>query len=276
MKNVSSSIKDECIFVSLASYAHDIIKQNDINAFNGEAMAIACCIDKHFKKDIKRYTKSKTDKIMNYLKNVIGPAFPDKINASIIMVATLNYLLKEKKHKESKLVFSHLIFKIQNIIDTLEKSEHADELKKAYKTIIDMKDEKTTGFKINNEQKEKMLTYQYTLISIFIKILLNIPVNEKNKKIINKLKNIISIVEIENFNNYIRLDIEDKFEITPEYLNLYVLKGLLDLITNLGTELSTGIPIKKLKSINFNYLITNKVLLEEVKEKINKNICELL
>ena len=115
------NLKQECIFVSLASYAHDIITQGDIYAFNGEAMYMARAIDTHFKKKIKRYTKSRMDKLGKYLTDVMGPAFPEKMNAAIIMASSLHYLLNED-HYETKLVFTPFKHKIQDIINTLEKS----------------------------------------------------------------------------------------------------------------------------------------------------------
>lgn len=68
------------------------------------------------------------DKLGKYLTDVMGPAFPDKMNASIIMVSSLHYLLNEDHH-ECKVIFSPLKYKVHNIINTLEKSpEFRDEL----------------------------------------------------------------------------------------------------------------------------------------------------
>lgn len=270
MSEKSLSIKDECIFVSLSSYAHDIITKNDVNAFNGEAMYMANCIKRHFDKKIKRYNKSKMERILNYLKNVSGPAFPDKINASVIMVASLHYLLGEGNHKESKLVFSHFKFKVKNIIENLEKSEHRDELYKAYDTIVKMLDEKPSEFKSDSIKLKQKLNYQYFILDMLEDVLFNITETEKNKNILNKIKVLYKSLDYKSCEYYQN---DNRF-ILKEYnhyeiYNLYFLNSILNIIKKFVNK---DLPILKFNKINFNYLITDVKQKEISKELLIKII----
>ena len=253
-------LKKECIFVSLASYAHDIITQGDVYAFNGEAMYMANAIDKHFKKPIKRYSKSRMKKLEDYLRDVMGPAFPEKLNASIIMVASLNYLLNEN-HYETKVVFSPFKYKVTNIISTLEKSEFKDELKKANETLIKMLDSRPSNFKTNID-KEQAILVQYKLSSLLKDLLGSVTITDKLEKPFTKINNII-----ETYLKSIELPIIDLDKSTLDDLNkIYYITAIVNRLKGIG-----GYKIEiidKLKSINLNYLTPNKEALKECDEQL--------
>ena len=245
------NLKQECIFVSLASYAHDIITQGDIYAFNGEAMYMARAIDTHFKKKIKRYTKSRMDKLGKYLTDVMGPAFPDKINASIIMVSSLHYLLNEDHH-ECKVVFSPLKYKVHNIINTLEKSpEFRDELNKANETLVKMLDAMPSNYKVDIN-KDKIKENQYKLVYILKDLISSINISSKLEKPFNKINNVLEtylpnkelpIVDIE------KNELEDMDKI---YYIVAIIEKLKK-VTGFKIEIND-----KLKNINLSYLVPNK------------------
>ena len=253
-------LKKECIFVSLASYAHDIITQGDIYAFNGEAMYMANAIDKHFKKHIKRYSKNRMKKLETYLRDVMGPAFPDKLNASIIMVASLNYLLNEN-HYEAKVVFTPFKYKVENIITILEKSEYKDELKKANDTLIKMLNDVPSNFKANID-KEQAVLVQYKLSSLLKDLLNSINITGKIEKPFTKINSII-----ETHLKSIELPTIELNKDTLDDLNkIYYITAIVNRLKSIG-----GYKIEiidKLKSINLNYLTPNKEALKECDKQI--------
>lgn len=253
-------IKKECIFVSLASYAHDIITQGDTEAFNGEAMYMANAIDKHFKKPIKRYSKTRMKKLEDYLNNVMGPAFPDKLNASIIMAASLNYLLNEN-HYESKVVFTPFKYKVQNIISILEKSEFKEELKKANDTLVKMLDSKPSEYK-SNINKEEVILLQYKLSSLLKDIISTIEIKGKLEKPFTKINNLINTYLKDIELPYIDLDKNNLDELNKVY---YIAAIVNKLKTISGYKIDI---IDKLKSINLNYLTPNKEALIECDKQL--------
>lgn len=253
-------IKKECIFVSLASYAHDIITQGDTEAFNGEAMYMANAIDKHFKKPIKRYSKTRMKKLEDYLNNVMGPAFPDKLNASIIMAASLNYLLNEN-HYESKVVFTPFKYKVQSIISTLEKSEFKEELKKANDTLVKMLDSKPSEYK-SNINKEEVILLQYKLSSLLKDIISTIEIKGKLEKPFTKINNLIATYLKDIELPYIDLDKNNLDELNKIYYIAAIVNKLKS-ITGYRIDI-----IDKLKSINLNYLTPNKEALIECDKQL--------
>ncbi len=257
------NLKQECIFVSLASYAHDIITQGDIYAFDGEAMFIARAIDTHFKKKIKRYSKNRINKLTSYLNDVMGPAFPDKMNASIIMVASLHYLIGEEEHYETKLVFSPFKYKIQSIISTLEKSEFKDELKKANETLVKMLDDKPTNFKTNID-KDIAIKHQHTLLKLLEYLINNTVCNDKLFKPFEKLKKILEPYKEVTTNKEVLIEISPNNKDNIYYI-VAVLESLKSVISN---KLEC---IDKFKKINLNYLVPDKFMYNQCSENI-KNI----
>lgn len=253
-------LKKECIFVSLASYAHDIITQGDTEAFNGEAMYMANAIDKHFKKVIKRYSKARMKKLEDYLRNVMTPAFPEKLNSSVIMAASLNYLLNED-HYESKLVFSPFKYKISNIITTLEKSEFKDELKKANETLIKMLDSRPSEFK-SNIDKEKVILVQYKLSYLLKDLINSVEITGKLEKPFTKINNLINTYLKDIELPYIDLDKNNLDELNKVY---YITAIVNKLKTITGYRLDI---IDKLKTINLNYLTPNKEALKACDKQI--------
>lgn len=245
------NLKQECIFVSLASYAHDIITQGDIYAFDGEAMFIARAIDTHFKKKIKRYSKNRINKLTSYLNDVMGPAFPDKMNASIIMVASLHYLIGEEEHYETKLVFSPFKYKIQSIISTLEKSEFKDELKKANETLVKMLDSTPSNYKTSID-KDKIKENQYKLVYILKDLLTSIKVTRKLEKQFSKINNVLE--------TYLPNKVLPIVDIEKNKLNdIDKIYYIVAIIEKLKKVISFKIEINdKLKNINLNYLVPNK------------------
>lgn len=256
MKNVFN-VKQECIFISLASYAHDIITQKDINAFNGEAMIMAKFIDNHFKKKLKVYSKARQAKLNAYLKDVMGPAFSDKLNASIIMVVSLNYLLSECQHYESKVFFTPLKNKVLNIINILEKSpEYKGELKKANETIVKMLDTLPSNFKTTVD-KEKALSIQYKLLYLLTTLHSSIYISDKLEKPLSKLKNILD--------NYLPsnklVPIEFSIGNIENNDKVYYLVTIIERLKKIDGYKEDI--INKLKNLNFNYLVPNKPALKE-------------
>lgn len=255
------NLKQECIFVSLASYAHDIITQGDIYAFNGEAMCIANAINTHFKKKTKRYSRSRMDKLSTYIADIMGPAFPDKMNAAIIMASSLHYLLNEG-HYESKQVFTPFKLKINNIINTLEKSsEFRPELNKANETLIKMLDSTPSNYKANID-KEKIIENQYKLVSILKELMTSITLTNKLEKPFNKI-NIILDTYLDNKELPLPYVISDLEDVDMLYYIVAITEKLKK-VTCFKIEI-----IDKLKSINLNYLVPNKEALNNSIENLD-------
>lgn len=260
MKRYIFNVKEEALFVSLASYAHNIIKAKDIYGLNGEAIYMANIINKHFSLKIKRYNNANVDKLTKYLNEICGPAFPDKINASIIMVATLNYLFKEKKHKETCIAFAPIRDKVITCINLLENSEHKEELLLAYKTIVNMLDEKPSNYKHDDEFKLKAILTNYSLVKLLKDVIskINYVKFDKHKQKLNQI-----------YDTYIDMNTINKNskDILLENVDIYVLVSLLNRIQNLGISY---LPIDKFKKINLNYLVPDKDKLLTTKKDLDK------
>lgn len=258
------NLKDECIFVSLASYAHDIISFNDTNAFDGEALIMAKFIDKHFKRKTTRYSKTRVKRMTDYLENVIGPAFPDKINASVIMVATINYLLKETNHTESKIVFAPFKNKVSNIVNKLENSEYKDEIKKANKTLVNMLNETPSNFK-SSASLEEAHRVHYSMIFVLNDIVENLSFeSQRHMKPLGKLYELLNSFKDKLPNDNL---LEIDFSLLKDNYNFYMLYAVLERLKRIVNK---NIPIEKFSKINIGYLVPDNNKVSECKLILDK------
>ena len=115
------NIKHEALFCSLAGFSKELIDQDD--KYSSKMMDIAIVINRYFSKSKKRYNKLQVGKIAMFLKDTIEPQLASKVSPLLMLTITLDYLLNEIRHLETRIAFYHLKSDINHFTSFIELNE---------------------------------------------------------------------------------------------------------------------------------------------------------
>lgn len=127
---------NEALFLLLAGFAKESYKQ--IEEFNNDSklQQIIKVVNKHFKKNKKKYNPTQSKIIMDLIENkaqkIIDELSP--ISMEIMLVLALDHLLNEARHIEARIYFQHLDLK--TISDSLETGKYRNEIFKHRRCLI--------------------------------------------------------------------------------------------------------------------------------------------
>ena len=135
---MNSSLKDDLLFVALSGFAKSCL-ETDPNAdlLIGK---VAKAINKYFNKNMP-FSKTRKLEILNSIKKVLDPKMEElqninngKTSPQILMILTLDYLVKEKRHLLSRLKFGH--FKLDKLIDDIYSLDRYKQYIKSHSDFI--------------------------------------------------------------------------------------------------------------------------------------------
>ena len=116
-----SDLKDDVLFVSLGGFAKSCLETDP----NADLLigTMANSINKYFTKNMP-FSKTRRLEILSHIKKVLDPKLGElqninygKTSPQILLILTLDYLVKEKRHLLTRMKFGH--FNVDKLIDDI-------------------------------------------------------------------------------------------------------------------------------------------------------------
>ncbi len=130
-------IVGEALLMSITGYAKTIHELND-NSLGGEAMNIANNVLRYFRKPKKRYNRQDSLKIVKFLTSKLDPLIKAESSPTIFLIITLNHLITNISHTESRIAFGHFSIRLKSLIEQIELSEYRAEMFRHQKILMEL------------------------------------------------------------------------------------------------------------------------------------------